>query len=66
MRLLLAEDEPKVAAAVAKGLRRHGAAVDVAPDGAASSSASAIRSPQRNPYQFPHTNADHAVCGAEC
>ncbi|MTD46062.1 response regulator [Conexibacter sp. W3-3-2] len=34
MRLLLAEDEPKVAAAVAKGLRRHGAAVDVAPDGA--------------------------------
>lgn len=33
MRLLLAEDEPKVAAAVAKGLRRHGAAVDVAPDG---------------------------------
>ncbi|WP_372788246.1 response regulator transcription factor [Paraconexibacter sp.] len=34
MRLLLAEDEPRVAAAVAKGLRRHGAAVDVAPDGA--------------------------------
>ena len=35
MRVLLAEDEPRVAAAVAKGLRRHGAAVDVAPDGAA-------------------------------
>jgi two-component system, OmpR family, response regulator VanR len=35
MRILLAEDEPRVAAAVAKGLRRHGAAVDVAPDGAA-------------------------------
>ncbi len=34
MRVLLAEDEPRVAAAVAKGLRRHGAAVDVAPDGA--------------------------------
>src|SRR3954447_14117883 len=34
MRILLAEDEPRVAAAVAKGLRRHGAAVDVAPDGA--------------------------------
>lgn len=34
MRLLLAEDEPRVAAAVAKGLRRHGAAVDIAPDGA--------------------------------
>jgi two-component system, OmpR family, response regulator VanR len=35
MRVLLAEDEPRVAAAVAKGLRGHGAAVDVAPDGAA-------------------------------
>jgi DNA-binding response OmpR family regulator len=34
MRVLLAEDEPRVAAAIAKGLRRHGAAVDVAPDGA--------------------------------
>ena len=34
MRVLLAEDEPRVAAAVARGLRRHGAAVDVAPDGA--------------------------------
>ena len=35
MRILLAEDEPRVAAAVAKGLRGHGAAVDIAPDGAA-------------------------------
>ena len=34
MRILLAEDEPRVAAAVARGLRRHGAAVDVAADGA--------------------------------
>jgi DNA-binding response OmpR family regulator len=34
MRILLAEDEPRVAAAVAKGLRGHGAAVDVAHDGA--------------------------------
>jgi DNA-binding response OmpR family regulator len=34
VRVLLAEDHPKVAAAIAKGLRRHGAAVDVAPDGA--------------------------------
>ena len=34
MRILLAEDHPGIAAAVAKGLRRHGAAVDVAPDGA--------------------------------
>jgi two-component system, OmpR family, response regulator VanR len=35
MRVLLAEDHPGVADAVARGLRRHGAAVDVAPDGAA-------------------------------
>ena len=34
MRLLVAEDEPRVAAAIARGLRSHGAAVDVAPDGA--------------------------------
>lgn len=33
MRLLLAEDHPGVARSVAKGLRRHGAAVDVAADG---------------------------------
>jgi DNA-binding response OmpR family regulator len=35
MRILVAEDEPRVAAAIARGLRRHGAAVDVAGDGAA-------------------------------
>jgi len=34
MRLLIAEDEPRVAAAIARGLRRHGAAVDIAADGA--------------------------------
>jgi two-component system, OmpR family, response regulator VanR len=34
MRVLLAEDHPALAASVAEGLRRHGAAVDVAPDGA--------------------------------
>ena len=34
MRILVAEDEPRVAAAIARGLRRRGAAVDVAPDGA--------------------------------
>ena len=34
MRVLLAEDEPRVADAVARGLRREGLAVDVAPDGA--------------------------------
>jgi DNA-binding response OmpR family regulator len=33
VRVLLAEDEPRVAAAIARGLRRHGAAVDVAPNG---------------------------------
>jgi two-component system, OmpR family, response regulator VanR len=33
MRILLAEDHPGVAASIAKGLRRQGAAVDVAPDG---------------------------------
>ncbi|HEY8583722.1 MAG TPA: response regulator transcription factor [Capillimicrobium sp.] len=34
MRVLVAEDEPRVADAVARGLRRAGVAVDVAPDGA--------------------------------
>jgi two-component system response regulator VanR len=34
MRILLAEDEPRLAAAIAKGLRSHGAAVDVTLDGA--------------------------------
>jgi DNA-binding response OmpR family regulator len=34
VRLLVAEDEPRVADAIARGLRRHGAAVDVASDGA--------------------------------
>jgi DNA-binding response OmpR family regulator len=34
MRILVAEDERRVADAVARGLRREGAAVDVAPDGA--------------------------------
>ena len=34
MRVLICEDEPRVAAALARGLRRHGAAVDVAADGA--------------------------------
>jgi two-component system, OmpR family, response regulator VanR len=34
LRVLVCEDEARVAAALARGLRRHGAAVDVAPDGA--------------------------------
>lgn len=33
MRILLAEDHARVATSIATGLRRHGAAVDVAPDG---------------------------------
>jgi len=34
MRILVAEDEPRIAGAVARGLRREGMAVDVAGDGA--------------------------------
>src|ERR1700754_5011315 len=34
MRILVAEDEPRIASAVARGLRREGMAVDIAPDGA--------------------------------
>jgi two-component system, OmpR family, response regulator VanR len=33
VRVLVVEDEPRVAAAIARGLRRHGAAVDVSGDG---------------------------------
>jgi DNA-binding response OmpR family regulator len=33
MRVLVAEDHPGVASSIARGLRQHGAAVDVAPDG---------------------------------
>jgi two-component system response regulator VanR len=35
VRILIAEDEPRIAAAVARGLRREGMAVDVASDGGA-------------------------------
>ena len=45
MRVLIAEDEPRVAAAVARGLRREGMAVDVAPDGQA-----ALFKARVNPY----------------
>jgi CheY-like chemotaxis protein len=45
MRVLVAEDEPRVAAAVARGLRREGMAVDVASDGA-----SALYKARVNPY----------------
>ncbi|MEA2270019.1 MAG: hypothetical protein QOC64_2629 [Solirubrobacteraceae bacterium] len=45
MRVLVCEDEPRVAAALARGLRRHGAAVDVAADGA-----QALYRARVNPY----------------
>jgi len=45
VRVLVAEDEPRVAAAVARGLRREGMAVDVAPDGQA-----ALFKARVNPY----------------
>jgi DNA-binding response OmpR family regulator len=45
MRILVAEDEPRIAAAVARGLRREGMAVDVAPDGA-----TALYKARVNPY----------------
>ena len=45
MRVLVAEDEPRVAAALARGLRREGMAVDVAPDGS-----SALYKARVNPY----------------
>jgi two-component system response regulator VanR len=45
VRVLIAEDEPRVAAAIARGLRREGMAVDVAPDGA-----SALFKARMNPY----------------
>jgi DNA-binding response OmpR family regulator len=45
MRILVAEDEPRIAAAVARGLRREGMAVDVAADGE-----SALYKARVNPY----------------
>ena len=45
MRILVAEDEPRIAAAVARGLRREGMAVDIAPDGA-----QALYKARINPY----------------
>ncbi len=45
MRVLVCEDEPRVADAIARGLRRHGAAVDIAGDGAA-----ALYSARVHPY----------------
>jgi DNA-binding response OmpR family regulator len=56
MRVLVAEDEPRVAAAVARGLRREGMAVDVAPDGA-----SALYKARLNPYDVVVLDRDLPV-----
>jgi len=45
VRVLVCEDEPRVAAALARGLRRNGAAVDIAADGA-----QALYRARVNPY----------------
>src|SRR5262245_14739519 len=47
MRILVAEDHPRIASAVARGLRREGMAVDVAEDGAA-----ALYKARINPYDI--------------
>ena len=56
MRVLVAEDEPRVAAAVARGLRREGMAVDVAPDGA-----TALYKARLNPYDVVVLDRDLPV-----
>jgi two-component system response regulator VanR len=65
MRVLLAEDEQRVAEAVARGLRRHGVAVDVAHDGE-----TALRKARVHPYDvvvldrdLPRMHGDD-VCAA--
>jgi two-component system response regulator VanR len=60
MRVLLAEDEPRVAAAIAKGLRGHGAAVDVAPDGAA-----ALYNARVHPYDVLLLDRDLPAVGGD-
>jgi two-component system response regulator VanR len=47
MRILVAEDEPRIAAAVARGLRREGMAVDVAENGS-----NALYKARINPYDI--------------
>jgi two-component system response regulator VanR len=63
MRVLIAEDQPRVGDAVARGLRREGMAVDVARDGA-----TALRKALAAPYDvvvldrdLPELHGDH-VC----
>ena len=56
MRVLICEDEPRVAAALARGLRRHGAAVDVAADGG-----QALYRARVNPYDVVVLDRDMPV-----
>ena len=63
MRVLIAEDEPRVGDAVARGLRREGMAVDLARDGE-----TALRKALTAPYDvvvldrdLPHVHGDE-VC----
>ena len=56
MRVLVAEDEQRVADAVARGLRREGMAVDVAYDGA-----SALDKARLNPYDVVVLDRDLPV-----
>ena len=63
MRVLVAEDESRVADALARGLRREGMAVDIAPDGR-----EALYKARVNPYDvivldrdLPHVHGDE-VC----
>jgi two-component system, OmpR family, response regulator VanR len=56
MRVLIAEDEPRVADALARGLRREGLAVDVAPDGS-----EALIKARITPYQVVVLDRDLPV-----
>ena len=56
MRVLVCEDEPRVAAALARGLRRNGAAVDVAADGG-----QALYRARVNPYDVVVLDRDMPV-----
>src|SRR3954453_21056110 len=56
MRVLVAEDEPRIAGAVARGLRREGMAVDLAADGA-----SALYKARVGPYDVVVLDRDLPV-----
>ena len=60
MRVLVAEDHPRIAGAVARGLRREGMAVDVAGDGAA-----ALRKARVVPYDVVVLDRDLPVVSGD-